>query len=114
MKIEKDYLNLEDVYEIRIFNATEKDFYNSTPQEFDIEDDPIQEFINNISEDVHIFIPYENGKDFIIQKSSCNLLETYNLSQEDVKGRLLSKISPLFFDSLHDNLFESYTHYKKN
>ena len=64
MKIEKDYLNLEDVYEIRIFNATEKDFYNSTPQEFDIEDDPIQEFINNISEDVHIFIPYENGKDF--------------------------------------------------
>ena len=111
MKIEKDYLNLEDVYEIRIFNATEKDFYNSTPQEFDIEDDPIQEFINNISEDVHIFIPYENGKDFIIQKSSCNLLETYNLSQEDVKGRLLSKISPLFFDSLHDNLFESYTNH---
>ena len=111
MKIEKDYLNLEDVYEIRIFNATEKDFYNSTPQEFDIEDDPIQEFINNISEDVHIFIPYENGKDFIIQKSSSNLLETYNLSQEDVKGRLLSKISPLFFDSLHDNLFESYTNH---
>ena len=111
MKIEKDYLNLEDVYEIRIFNATEKDFYNSTPQEFDIEDDPIQEFINNISEDVHIFIPYENGKDFIIQKSSCNLLETYNLSQEDVKGRLLSKISPLFFDSLYDNLFESYTNH---
>ena len=111
MKIEKDYLNLEDVYEIRIFNATEKDFYNSTPQEFDIEDDPIQEFINNISEDVHIFIPYENGKDFIIQKSSSNLLETYNLSQEDVKGRLLSKISPLFFDSLHDNLFEIYTNH---
>lgn len=111
MKIEKDYLNLEDVYEIRIFNATEKDFYNSTPQEFDIEDDPIHEFINNISDDVHIFIPYENGKDFIIQKSSCNLLETYNLSQEDVKGRLLSKISPLFFDSLHDNLFESYTNH---
>lgn len=111
MKIEKDYLNLEDVCEIRIFNATEKDFYNSTPQEFDIEDDPIQEFINNISEDVHIFIPYENGKDFIIQKSSSNLLETYNLSQEDVKGRLLSKISPLFFDSLHDNLFESYTNH---
>ena len=111
MKIEKDYLNLEDVYEIRIFNATEKDFYNSTPQEFDIEDDPIQEFLNNISDEVHIFIPYENGKDFIIQKSSSNLLETYNLSQEDVKGRLLSKISPLFFDSLHDNLFESYTNH---
>ena len=45
MKIEKEYLNLEDVYEIRIFDAAEVDFYNSTPQEFDIEDDPIQELI---------------------------------------------------------------------
>lgn len=109
MKIEKEYLNLEDVYEIRIFNATERDFYNSTPQEFDIEEDPIQEFINNISDDVHIFIPHENGKDFIIQSLGSNILETYNRSQEDAKGRLLSKISPLFFDILHDYLLEVYT-----
>ena len=109
MKIEKEYLNLEDVYEIRIFNATEGDFYNSTPQEFDIEEDPIQEFVNNISDDVHIFIPHENGKDFIIQNLSSNLLETYNISQEEIKGRLLSKISPLLFDILHDYLFEVYT-----
>ena len=109
MKIEKEYLNLEDVYEIRIFNATEWDFYNSTLQEFDIEEDPIQEFVNNISDDVHIFIPHENGKDFIIQNLSSNLLETYNISQEEVKGRLLSKISPLLFDILHDYLFEVYT-----
>ena len=109
MKIEKEYLNLEDVYEIRIFNAAEMDFYSSSPQEFDIEDDPIQEFINNLSEDVHIFIPHENGKDFIIQSMGSNNLETYNISQEDVKGRLLSKISPLFFDILYDCLFEAYT-----
>ena len=109
MKIEKEYLNLEDVYEIRIFNAAEGDFYNSTPQEFDIEEDPIQEFINNISDEVHIFIPHENGKDFIIQSLGSNILETYNRSQEDAKGRLLSKISPLFFDILHDYLLEVYT-----
>ena len=102
MKIEKEYLNLEDVYEIRIFDAAEVDFYNSTPQEFDIEDDPIQEFINNISDNVHIFIPHEDGKDFIIQYLSSNILETYNISQEDAKGRLLSKISPLCFYMLHD------------
>lgn len=107
--IKKEYLNLEDVYEIRIFNANVTDFYNSTPQEFDIEDNPIQEFLNNLSDDVHIFIPHENGKDFIIQSLSSNNLETYNLSQEDVKGRLLSKISPLFFDILHDYLFDVYT-----
>ena len=111
MKIEREYLNLEDVYEIRIFDAAEMDFYNPTPQEFDIEDDPIQEFINNISDDVHIFIPHENGKDFIIQSLSSNVLETYNLSQEDAKGRLLSKISPLCFDMLHEYLFEIYTNH---
>ncbi|WP_406531684.1 sensor histidine kinase [Methanobrevibacter sp.] len=111
MRIEKEYLNLEDVYEIRIFDAAEMDFYNSTPQDFDIEDDPIQEFINNISDDVHIFIPHENGKDFIIQSLSSNILETYNMSQEDAKGRLLSKISPLCFDILHDYLFEIYTNH---
>ena len=111
MKIEKEYLDLEDVYEIRIFNANEKDIYNSTPQEFDIEDDHIQEFIDNISEDVYIFIPHENGKDFIIQSLSSNILETYNMSQEDVKGRLLSKVSPVCFDSLHDYLFEIYTNH---
>ena len=111
MKIEKEYLNLEDVYEIRIFDAAEMDFYNSTPQEFDIEDDPIQEFINNISDNVHIFIPHENGKDFIIQYLSNNILETYNISQEDAKGRLLSKISPLCFDMFYDYLFEIYTNH---
>lgn len=108
MKIEREYLNLEDVYEIRIFDAAEMDFYNPTPQEFDIEYDPIQEFINNISDEVHIFIPYENGKDFIIQSLSSHILKTYNRSQEDAKGRLLSKISPLFFDILHDCLFDVY------
>lgn len=111
MNIEKEYLNLEDVYEIRIFNATEMDFYNSTPQEFDIEEDPIQEFINNVSDDVHIFIPHENGKDFIIKSLDSNNLEKYNISQEDVRGRLLSKISPLFFDILHECLFEVYTNH---
>jgi len=111
MNIEKEYLNLEDVYEIRIFNATATDFFNSAPQEFDVDDNPIQEFINNISEDVHIFIPHENGKDFIIQSLSSNILETCNISQEDAKGRLLSKSSPLIFDILHDHLFEVYTNH---
>ena len=65
--------------------SAEMDFYNPTPQEFDIEDDPIQEFINNISDDVHIFIPHENGKDFIIQSLSSHILKTYNRSQEDAR-----------------------------
>ena len=115
MRIEKEYLNLEDVYEIRIFDATGSEFYNPTPQEFEIEDNPIQEFIDNISEDIHTFIPYENGKDFIVQSISSFILERYDGSQEDAKGRLLSKISPVFFDILHEYLLDVYTnHNTKN
>lgn len=38
MRIEKDHRHLENIEEIRIYNASKKDFYNPTPQEFDIED----------------------------------------------------------------------------
>ena len=115
MRIEKEYLPLEDVYEIRMFNATGKDFYNPTPKEFDIEDNPIQEFINNISDEVHILIPYKDGNDFIVQRVSSFILKNYNVSQEDGKGRLFSKISPLFFDILKDYLLDVYkNHSTKN
>ena len=115
MRIEKEHRHLEDIDEIRIFNATEKDFYKPTPQEFDIEDNPIQELFNNISDEIHTLIPHENGKDFIIQSLGSFTLDKYNRSQEDVKGRLLSKISPLFFDILQDYLLDVYAnHNTKN
>lgn len=108
MRIEKEYLHLEDVNEIRIFDATGSDFYSPSPQEFDIDDNPIKEFIDNISEDVHTFIPYENGKDFIVQSLSGTILDVFNTSPENIKGRLLSKISPLYFDILGEYLRDVY------
>ena len=115
MKIEKEYLYLEDVYEIRVYNANNKDFYNPTPQEFDIEDYPLQEFINNISDEVHILIPYDNGNDFIVQRISNFLLKNYNRKKEDGIGRLFSKLSPLFSDILPEYLFDVYkSHNTKN
>ena len=115
MRIEKEYLHLEDVYEIRIYNATGKDFYNPTPQEFDIEDHPLQEFINNISDEVHILIPYDDGNDFIVQRISNFLLKNYNRTKEDGIGRLFSKLSPLFSEILKEYLFDVYkNHNTKN
>ena len=115
MRIEKEYLYLEDVYEIRIYNATGKDFYNPTPQEFDIEDHPLQEFINNISDEVHILIPYYDGNDFIVQRISNFLLKNYNRTKEDGIGRLFSKLSPLFSEILKEYLFDVYkNHNTKN
>ena len=115
MRIEKEHRHLENIDEIRIYNASEKDFYKPTPQEFDIEDIPIQELINNIPVEIYSFIPYENGKDFIIQNLGSFTLDKYNCTQEDAKGRLLSKLSPLFFDILYDYLIDVYTnHNAKN
>lgn len=112
MKVEKEYRLLENIDEIRIYNARKKDFYKPTPQEFDIEDIPIQEFINNLPIEIHTFIPYNDGEDFIIQSLGSFTLDRYNSTQEDAKGRLLSKLSPLFYDILHDDLLGVYTRRK--
>ena len=112
MKVEKEYRLLENIDEIRIYNARKKDFYKPTPQEFDIEDIPIQEFINNLPIEIHTFIPYNDGEDFIIQSLGSFTLDRYNSTQKDAKGRLLSKLSPLFYDILHDDLLGVYTRRK--
>ena len=108
MRIEKEYRHLEDIDEIRIFNGSKKDFYKPTPKEFDVEHVPIQELIDNIPVEIHTFIPYENGTDFIIQSLGSFTLERYDCTPEDAKGRLLSKLSPLFFDILYDYLIDVY------
>ena len=124
MRIEKEHMDLENIDEIRIYNAPKKDFYIPTPQEFDIDEIPMRQLIDNIPVEIHTFIPYENGKDFIIESLGSFTLKKYNCTQEDAKGRLLSKLSPLFFDVLHDYLLDVYenhtikrirfVYYKKN
>ncbi|WP_292602910.1 histidine kinase dimerization/phosphoacceptor domain -containing protein [Methanobrevibacter sp. UBA212] len=124
MRIEKEHMDLENIDEIRIYNAPKKDFYIPTPQEFDIDEILMSNLIDNIPVDIHTFIPYENGKDFIIESLGSFTLKKYNCTQEDAKGRLLSKLSPLFFDILHDYLLDVYenhtvkmirfVYYKKN
>ena len=108
MRVEKEYRFLEDIDEIRIYNASKKDFYKPTPQEFEIEDIPIQEFINNLPIEIHTLIPYKEGEDFIIQSLGSFTLDRYDSTQEDTKGRLLSKLSPLFYEILHDDLLGVY------
>ena len=108
MKIEKEHRHLEGIDEIRIFNASQKDFYNPSPKEFDIEDLPFQELINSIPIEIYCLIPYEEGKDFIIQSIGNFTLDKYNCTPDDVKGRLLSKLSPLLYEVLHDELVDVY------
>ena len=112
MRIEREYRHLEGIDEVRIFNASQKDFYRPTPREFDLDDIPFQKLLNNIPVEIHSLVPYEEGKDFIVQKVGKFTLDKYHCTQEDVKGRLLSKISPLFYEILHDDLVDVYNDHK--
>ena len=108
MRIEKEYRHLEGIDEIRIFNASQKDFYKPTPREFEIDEIPLQELINNIPVEIHSLIPYKDGSDFIIQNVGKFTLKKYHCTPDDVKGRLLSKLSPLFHEILYDDLLDVY------
>ena len=86
MRIEREYRRFEDVDEIRVFDLDKTAIYKPSPK-LDIEDLPVQELIKNIPIDVHIFIPYENGRDFIIQSLGDFTLDKYNCSRNWVLRR---------------------------
>lgn len=112
MRVEKEYRHLEGIEEIRFFNASKSDFYRPAEKEFDVEDVPLKELIENVPVEIHSLIPHDGGRDFIIQRIGNFTLEKYGCTHNDVKGRLLSKLSPLFFEVLHDELNEVYTNHE--
>ncbi len=109
MKVDKEYRKLENVVEIRIHDINEKGLYNPTPLEFHVDDVPFQQLISNFQRDVDILIPHNGGKDFIIKSLGNYILNSGNLQLEDVKGRLLSKISPVFYQIFHECFYDVYT-----
>lgn len=115
MRVEKEYRHFEDITEIRIFDAKAEDFYNPSPKEFDIEDLPLQELMNSLPNEIHCLIPHESDDDFIIQMIGKFTLDNYNCTHEDVKGRLFSKLAPVFYETLYDEFMEVYkTRKQKN
>ena len=98
MRIEREYRRFEGIDEIRIYDLDKKAFYKPTSEKFDTEEIPIQKLIDNVPIDIHTFIPYENGKDFIVQGIGKFTLDQFNCTQDDVKGRLMSKVLPEFFN----------------
>lgn len=105
MKVNKDYRKLENIEELRIYDINEKKLYHPMPFEFHVDDVPFPQLVNNIPMDVNILIPHSDGKDFIIKSLGDFILKRGNLQLDDVRGRLLSKISPIYH-----NIFSEYFH----
>lgn len=108
MKINKQYRKLENIEEISVYDIDSSAIYVPSPQEFPVDDVPFPQLISNFHRDVDIFIPYADRKDFLIKRVGDFLLGRFNLTLDDVRGRLLSKISPVFYQIFSDSLYEVY------
>lgn len=108
MKIEKTYRQLEDIEEVHIYDITESELFKQVPQEFEAPFMPFETTLNAISNDIDVFLPHNDGEDFIVQRLGLGALVRGNIKQKDVAGRLLSKTSPGFFKILADPLRHVY------
>ena len=114
MRIEKTYRQLEDTEEVHIYDITEEELYRQVPQEYDMFYTPFEKTLNYLSNDLDIFVPIDEGNDFIIHRLGLSALTRGKIKQSDVAGRLLSKSSPGFYQVLKEPLKEVYeTHETK-
>lgn len=96
MRIEKTYRKLEDVEEISIYDISESELFKYVPQEFEMFYTPFEKTLNELDNDLDIFVPYNDGEDFIVHRLGLSALLRGHIKQSDVAGRLLSKTSPDF------------------
>ena len=108
MRIEKTYRKLEDTEEVHIYDISENELFQFVPKEFEVEYTPFQRTLNELNNDLDIFLPYNDGEDFIIHRLGSSALARGHIKQSDVEGRLLSKTSPGFFKVLKEPLREVY------
>ena len=112
MRLEKTYRQLEDMEEVHIYDITENELFRPVPQEFEMFYTPFEKTLNELSNDLDIFVPYDDGNDFIIHRLGLGALMRGAISQKDVAGRLLSKTSPGFYKVLAEPLREVYNTHK--
>ena len=108
MSIQREYRKLEGVEEINIYDMQEKDLFKYVDPVMEMPKIPFLTTLKNIPCDLDIFIPYNDGEDFIIQMLGITALERGNIRPSDVEGRLLSECSPGFHEILHDIFYDVY------
>ena len=108
MKINKQYRKLENIEEISVYNIDNSKLYVPTPQEFPVDEVPFPQLINNFHRDVNIFIPYSDRTDFLIKRLGDFVLGRLDITLDDVRGRTLSKIFPMFHEIFSESLYEVY------
>lgn len=102
MRIERQYRQLEDTEEVRIYDITEREFFQPAPQEYEIRQIPFEKTTNNINSDLDIFVPIDDGEDYIVHRLGRSALIRGHVKLKDVIGRRLSKTSPGYYKILKE------------
>lgn len=108
MKIHREYWKLEDLEEISIFDIHEKDLYVPVEPVQEMDPIPFRKTLMNLPCDMDVFIPYNDGEDFIVHMLGMSAIERGNFHPRDVEGRLMSQCSPGFYEILHKSLYDVY------
>ena len=103
MHIERHYRELEDIEEVHIYNIDKINIVEEdVPQYKKPEKVRFSNIMRHVPSDINVFLPTDDGKDFIVERIGWNLLERANSKLEDVEGRLLSQISPVYYEIFKD------------
>ena len=109
MHIERHYRELEDVEEIHVYNINKVNIVEQgAPQVKKPEKVRFSNIMKHVPSDINVFLPVDDGEDYIVERIGWNLLERMNTKLEDVEGRLLSQISPLYYELFKDAFKEVY------
>jgi two-component sensor histidine kinase len=108
MHIERQYRELEDVEEIRVYNIDEIDIARKAPQIKEPKKVRFSNIMKHVPSDINVFLPIDDGDDFIIERIGWNLLQRANMNLVDVEGRRLSQLSPFYFKIFKDLFKEVY------
>lgn len=106
MHVERQYRELEKIEEVRVYNLNMNEIYHDAPQVKKREKLRLSNVIRHVPSDINIFLPIDDGEDYIIERIGWNMLERVNVSSEDVEGRKFSQVSPFYYDILKDTFKE--------
>lgn len=98
MHIERQYKELEHIEEVRAYNISNIELFENAPQIQKPEKIPLSNIIKYVQSDVNIFIPIDDGEDYIVNRFGLNILERGHFKAEDVEGRKFSQCSPFFYE----------------
>ena len=102
MHVEKQFRELEQIEEIRIYNIDRDKIFNDVAPVKKTDKVRFSNVMKHVPSDINVFLPTDDGKDYIVERIGWNLLERLNLTPEKVEGRKFSQISPFYFEIFKD------------